>query len=137
MTEKIDESNVLLYAARFYDNPNCYDTVEFYEDLKRVSYIKRLFNKYKETGELKDRLVINHLIVLFNVFGSFANKILFLKLTDYLEILIPFLICIDRCPKEIKNIGIDNKTIYTSSINMDNNIIEMLREKHDRSKRQN
>ncbi len=133
MNDKIDESNVLLYAARFYDNPNCYDTVEFYDDLKRVSYIKRLFNKYKETGELKDRLVLNHLLVLFNVFGEFSNKILFLKLSNYLDILVPFLICINRCPKEIKNIGIENKTVHTSSINMDNYVIELLRKKHDRS----
>jgi len=133
MNEKIDESNVLLYAARFYDNPNCYDTVEFYDDLKRVSYIKRLFNKYKETGELKDRLVLNHLLVLFNVFGEFANKILFLKLSNYLDILVPFLVCINRCPTQIENIGIGNKTIYTSSINMDNHVIELLRKKHDRS----
>jgi hypothetical protein len=133
MNEKIDESNVLLYAARFYDNPNCYDTVEFYDDLKRVSYIKRLFNKYKETGELKDRLVLNHLLVLFNVFGEFANKILFLKLSNYLDILVPFLVCINRCPTQIENIGIENKTIYPSSINMDNHVIELLRKKHDRS----
>ena len=133
MNDKIDESNVLLYAARFYDNPNCYDTVEFYDDLKRVSYIKRLFNKYKETGELKDRLVLNHLLVLFNVFGEFSNEILFLKLSNYLDILVPFLICINRCPKEIKNIGIENKTVHTSSINMDNYVIELLRKKHDRS----
>jgi len=133
MNDKIDESNVLLYAARFYDNPNCYDTVEFYDDLKRVSYIKRLFNKYKETGELKDRLVLNHLLVLFNVFGEFANKILFLKLSNYLDILVPFLVCINRCPTQIENIGIDNKTIYPSSINMDNHVIELLRKKHDRS----
>jgi len=133
MNEKIDESNVLLYAARFYDNPNCYDTVEFYDDLKRVSYIKRLFNKYKETGELKDRLVLNHLLVLFNVFGEFANKILFLKLSNYLDILVPFLVCINRCPTQIENIGIENKIIYPSSINMDNHVIELLRKKHDRS----
>lgn len=135
MDDKIDESNVLLYAARFYDNPNCFDTVEFYDDLKRVSYIKRLFNKYKQTGELKDRLILNHLLILFNVFGEFANKILFLKLTSYLDILIPFLICINRCPDEIKNIGIENKTIYTSSINMDEYVIELLRKKHDRSQK--
>jgi hypothetical protein len=133
MDDKIDESNVLLYAARFYDNPNCFDTVEFYDDLKRVSYIKRLFNKYKETGDIKDRLVLNHILVLFNVFGEFANKILFLKLEEYYDILIPFLLCVNRCPKEIKNLGIQNKTIYTSSINMDANIIELLRKKHDRS----
>ena len=133
MEDKIDESNVLLYAARFYDNPNCFDTVEFYDDLKRISYIKRLFNKYKETGELKDRLVLNHLIVLFNVFGTFANKMLFLKLRDYLDLLIPFLISIDRCPKSVSNIGLENETIFVSSINIDNDIVNLLRKRHGRS----
>jgi hypothetical protein len=135
MDDKIDESNVLLYAARFYDNPNCFDTVEFYDDLKRVSYIKRLFNKYKETGDIKERLVLNHLLILFNVFGEFANKILFLKLSNYFDILIPFLLCISRCPEKVQNIGIENKTIYISDINMDEIIVELLRKKYDRSQK--
>ena len=61
--QKLDESNFILYAAAHYDNPQCYDTDEFYDDLKRFKYLKRLFNRYKETGELKERLILNHLIV--------------------------------------------------------------------------
>ena len=130
MDDKIDESNVLLYAARFYENPNCFDTVEFYDDLKRLSYIKRLFNKYKESGDIKVRLVINHLIVLYNVFGNFATKMLFLKLQEYLDILVPFLINIGRCPIVVNNIGIENKTIYVSDINIDQEIVDLLRAKY-------
>ena len=130
MDLKIDESNVLLYAARFYDNPSCFDTVEFYDDLKRISYIKRLFNKYKETGDMKDRLVLNHLIVLYNVFGNFTNKLLFLKLEKYLDVLIPFLLVLHKCPEEVKNIGVTNKTFFTSDINMDETVVEILRKKH-------
>ena len=130
MDDKIDESNVLLYAARFYENPSSYDTVEFYDDLKRVSYIKRLFNKYKETNDIKSRLVLNHLIVLYNVFGNFATKMLFLKLQEYLDILVPFLINIGRCPTVVENIGIENKTIFVSDINIDQHIVDLLRTKY-------
>ena len=132
MEDKIDESNVLLYAARFYDNPNCFDTLEFYDDLKRISYIKRLFNKYKDSGELKARLVLNHLIVTYNVFGEFATKMLFLKLIDYLDVLLPFLVYLERCPTVVKKIGIDNRTIYSSDINMDQSVINLLRSKYGR-----
>ena len=67
--QKLDDSNFLLYAAANYDNPQCYDTDEFYDDLKRFKYLKRLFNKYREANELKERLILNHLTVLFIVFG--------------------------------------------------------------------
>lgn len=130
MLEKIDESNVLLYAARFYDNPSCYDTVEFYEDLKRVSYIKRLFNKYEQTGDIKVRLIVNHLIVLYNVFGSFANYILFIKLREYLPTLIPFLILIQKCPRKVDNIGLTGDTVFTSDINIDQDVVDILRESY-------
>ena len=63
--ETLDNSNFLLYAAKHYDNPQCFDTKEFYDDLKRFKYLKRLFNRYKETGDLKERLIINHLQILY------------------------------------------------------------------------
>ena len=68
--QQLDDSNFMLYAAANYDNPQCYDTDEFYDDLKRFKYLKRLLNRYKETGELKERLILNHLTVIYNVFGS-------------------------------------------------------------------
>jgi len=70
MFEKLDETNFVLYAAKHYDNPHCYDTLEFYDDLNRFKYLKRLFNRYEETGELKDRLIINHLTIIYNIFGA-------------------------------------------------------------------
>ena len=57
MIQQLDDSNFMLYAAANYDNPHCYDTDEFYDDLKRFKYLKRLLNRYKETGELKERLI--------------------------------------------------------------------------------
>ena len=131
MEDRIDESNVLLHAARHYDNPNCFDTVEFYEDLKRVSYVKRLFNKYRLTGDIKVRLTINHLIVLYNVFGSFASIILFVKLRDYLDILIPFLIMIGKCPNKVENIGIENETIITSNVVLEPGIVHTLKKRYE------
>ena len=67
--QQLDDTNFMLYAAAHYDNPQCYDTDEFYDDLKRFKYLKRLLNRYKETGELKERLILNHLTVIYNVFG--------------------------------------------------------------------
>jgi len=89
MFEKLDETNALLYAAKHYDNPQCYDTIEFYDDLKRFQYLKRLFNRYKETGEIKERLAINHIIILYNVFGPVhCTRLLFLKLHDKEKLII-------------------------------------------------
>lgn len=127
MIDKVDETNFLIYAAKHYDNPQCFDTVEFYEDLARFKYLKRLFNRYEETGELKERLVINHLIILYNVFGPAATKLLFFKLNGYLHLLKPFIVLLGHCPHVVTGIGIENKTIYTSDIHMDEKIVQILR----------
>jgi len=66
--EKLTEQNLLLYAAKHYYNPRFSDIEEFNEDLKRFKYIKRLVNRYLETGKLSERLILNHIIILFNVF---------------------------------------------------------------------
>ncbi len=126
--EKVDETNFLLYAAKHYDNPHCYDTVEFYEDLNRFKYIKRLLNKYEETGDIKDRLIINHLTIIYNVFGAEAGtRLLFLKLRDYLHLIKPFLIMMGTLPDVVKKIGIEGKDIHTSDIQMDEIIVGVLR----------
>jgi len=128
MIEKLDESNALLYAAKHYDNPQCHDTIEFYDDLKRFQYLKRLFNRYKETGELKERLVINHIIILYNVFGiTPCTRLLFLKLNEHLEILKPILILLGTMPDKIENIGLSNTTYFANKIASDKNIEEILK----------
>lgn len=73
MKWEVTKANFLVYAAQHYTNPKCIDEEEFFEDLKRFKYLKRLFNKYAQTGELAERLVLNHLIVIFNVFGIEAG----------------------------------------------------------------
>lgn len=127
MIDKLDETNFLLYAAKHYDNPQCFDTLEFYEDLARFKYIKRLFNRYEESGDLKERLIINHLIILYNVFGTSATRMLFFKLDGYYHMLKPFVVLLGQMPEIIHGIGIQNKTIISSDIHMDENIVKILR----------
>lgn len=124
--ETLDNSNFLLYAAKHYDNPQCFDTKEFYDDLKRFKYLKRLFNRYKETGDLKERLIINHLQVLYNLFGiEPTTRMLFLSLKHHHECLKPFLILFNTMPECILNI--EGRDIRNSDISMDNQIVEVLR----------
>lgn len=126
--DQVDETNFLLYAAKHYDNPHCYDTVEFYEDLNRFKYIKRLLNKYEESGDIKDRLIINHLTIIYNVFGAEAGtRLLFLKLKDYLHLIKPFLVMMGTLPDTVHKIGIEGKDINTSDIPMEQVIVDVLR----------
>jgi hypothetical protein len=126
-SDNIDEINFVLYAAKHYDNRQCYDTLEFYDDLKRFTYIKRLFTRYEETGDIKERLVLNHIIVLYNVFGQATTRMLFFKLRGYHHILKPFLVLLGYMPDVVKNIGLSNENIYSSDVPMDGNIVELLR----------
>tara|TARA_E500000318_G_scaffold107161_1_gene116081 strand:+ start:1091 stop:1447 length:357 start_codon:yes stop_codon:yes gene_type:complete len=116
---KLTKENLVVYAAKHYYNPKCIDSEEFFEDLKKFKYVKRLLNRYRQSGELSERLIINHLIVIFNVFGYEAGlNILELKIElEYWEILKPFLIFL----KAIKN------DMYTN-IEMDKYVVERLRE---------
>lgn len=92
--EVLDDDNFLLYAATSYCNPKYADQEEFYEDIKRFKYIKRLLNRYRTKGEISERLILNHLIVLFNVFGMEPGiKMLEFKIgLDYWNELLPYLI---------------------------------------------
>jgi len=126
--EKIDNSNFILFAAHYYDNPQCMDEAEFFDDLKRFKYLKRLFNKYQETGEIKERLVLNHLMILYNLFGSVGTtKMVFFKLRDYLDILKPFLVLLSELPDQVPGIGIRGEIIHTSDISEDQHIVDVLR----------
>jgi len=128
MNDKLDETNFLLYAAKHYDNPQCFDTLEFYEDLKRFKYIKRLLNRYIKSKDLKERLILNHIIALTNVFGpEAAVRMLFLKLVGYEQYLKPFLILLNIMPERIEKIGTDGITIYNSDIGLDSTIVSKLR----------
>jgi hypothetical protein len=118
MDFELTDDNLFIYAAKHYYNPKFIDAEEFNEDLKRFKYIKRLLNRYEETGKLSERLILNHLIVVFNVFGIEAGlKILELKLDkNHWPLIKPFLIFL----RYIRN------DQYTN-IPMDQTIVDALR----------
>ena len=123
MYDKLDETNFVLYAAKHYDNPECFDTEEFISDLKRFKYLKRLFNKYHENNELKERLILNHIIVIYNVFGvEAATKMLFFRLDGLHCYLKPFLDFLGYLPQRVENIGYDCRVIDCLDIRSDENI---------------
>jgi|TARA_B110000914_G_C15290984_1_gene366617 hypothetical protein len=97
---KLTASNIMLFAAKHYDNPSCLGQAEFLDDMKRFKYVKRLFRKYSATGELRTRLIINHIIVLTNVFGvDAATTMLFFKVEkEYWPLLKTFLIFLSFMP---------------------------------------
>ena len=117
---ELTSKNLILYAAQHYYNPTCIDSEEFFSDLKRFKYVKRLLNKYVSSNELSERLILNHLIVIFNVFGNEAGvEMLALKIEgiERWNALKPFLIFL----KAITN---DDLT----GISMDKNVIKTLRD---------
>lgn len=125
--DDLNEKNFILYAVKAYEKPNCIKS-EFQDDLKRFNYIKRLFQRYERHGELKERLILNHLIVLYNVFGTEATtRMLFYYVseTNYAA-LKTFLLFLSYMPEKIK--GIRGKTLFSSSINVDMKIAEILRD---------
>jgi len=126
MFENLTEDNFQLFAMKHYLNPHCTDLLEFHDDLRKIRYIKRLFKKYEETGELKERLILNHLVVLYNMFESRAmTRMLFLKLDEYLYYLKPFLIFLNYWPTEIGLVN--NKKVLDSDIGLDEGIVKVLR----------
>jgi hypothetical protein len=122
---KLTESTFLLFASKHYDNPQCSSVEEFEEDLKRFQYLRKLFGRYKQTGELKERLILNHLIVLFNCFGTEATNILFMRLEEYHDCLKPFVEYLNFMPSHIEY---NNVLIKSSTIQSDVKIINALKE---------
>ena len=99
MNELLTEDNFVDYCASHYDNPQCHGDEEFLDDLMRLKYIKKLCTRYSESGELKERLILNHIIVLSNMFAPMALcKIIWLKMPDYLSYIKPFLIFLNVLP---------------------------------------
>ena len=98
---RLNESTFLLFASKYYENPHCSDVAEFEEDLKRFQYIRKLFGRYRQVGELKERLILNHLIIIYNMFGPEATNLLFMKLPDYHECLKPFVEYLNFMPEVI------------------------------------
>ena len=125
--DDLNEGNFLMFSMKEYNNIQCIDIEEFYDDLKKIKYIKRLFNIYLNDGQLKERLILNHLIVFYNVFPIQAGtRILFYKIEEHFwPMLKTFLIFLDRMPDKIESIR--GKNILTTDIKLDDGIVTRLR----------
>lgn len=98
--DELNESNYLLFAIKFYNNPQAVTREDFDADLKRIRYIKRLLKRYKKDGDLKVHLILNHLIILFNVFEDAAIPLLFYNLDqDLWPAIKSFLVFLNRVPE--------------------------------------
>jgi hypothetical protein len=127
MNELLTEENFLIYAAKYYENSQCVTTEEFLEDLTRIKYIKKLITRYVENNDLKEKLILNHLIVLNNVFPSdVLCRLLYLKLKKYFNIIKPFLLLLGILPDRLYNIN-SEKIIETDMISIDQHIVNLLR----------
>ena len=114
--DELNEDNYLIFAIKFYENPQAVTMEDFETDLKRIRYVKRLLKRYKNTGELKTHLILNHLIILFNVFNDAAVPLLFYNLEKELWPSIKsFLLFLNRFPEyprtQIHDIPEDNECL--------------------------
>ena len=127
--DDLNEKNFLLYAMKEYNNPQCVDVDEFNDDLKKIKYIKRLLNQYISEGILKERLLLNHIIVFFNVFTTkAATRILFYKMEEeFWPMLKTFLFYLKYLPED-KIESINGREIIVTDILMDQGIIDSLRQ---------
>tara|TARA_Y100001949_G_scaffold168495_1_gene167305 strand:+ start:471 stop:878 length:408 start_codon:yes stop_codon:yes gene_type:complete len=127
--DDLNEKNFLLYAMKEYNNPQCVDVDEFNDDLKKIKYIKRLLNQYISEGNLKERLLLNHIIVFFNVFTTkAATRILFYKMEEeFWPMLKTFLFYLNYMPED-KIESINGREILVTDIPMDQKIIDSLRQ---------
>ena len=116
---ELNEDNFLLFAIKHYENPQAVTRGDFDKDLSRFRYIKRLLKRYKSTGELKVHLLINHFIILYNIFGDATTPMLFYKIDKNLwECIKTFVIFLDKLP--------DYPRSYIHEIELDQNCLDAL-----------
>ena len=118
MYETINSNNFMMYAIKHYENPHCEGEKEFHDDMKRFKYIKRLLKKYKVNGVLKERLLLNHIIILRNLFGNEAcvTLLLFKTQSEHLSVLKSFLLFLNMISSD-----------ELIEINLDTYVLEVLR----------
>lgn len=126
MCEDLNDDNFLIYCMKAYNTPNCIMS-EFEEDLNRLKYINRLLKRYKTTGELKERLILNHIIILSNVFSvEFAVRMMFFRVKEhYHDTLKTFLLFLRYMPDTVNSIN--GSDIISSSIPVDLYVLDRLR----------
>lgn len=120
---ELNDDNIVNFAMKNYDNPSCKNIEEFQEDFNRIKYIKRLFNRYQSSGILRERLILNHIITFYNVFGlNAATRMLFNKIDEnHYPLLKTFLTYLNYCPQE-KFDGID-----ISGVPLEQKVVQVLR----------
>jgi len=120
----LNDDNYLVYALKNYNSPECSGMDDFEEDMKRFKYLKRLFRRYERTNVLNDRLILNHLIVLYNVLDQAATPLLFFKIDkQHWSMLKTFLVFLNRMPIE----SIVTGGVKGDDIQLDYEIINILR----------
>jgi len=126
--DDLTNENIMMYAVKAYDKPNCVMS-EFKDDMKKFNYLKRLFKRYRKLGEVKEQLVLNHIVVLYNVFGAeVVTRLLFFKVAkDDYSALKTYLLFLSCMPERVK--GIKGHDIVSSDIPVDMKIAEILRTK--------
>ena len=124
MIKKLTENNFLQYALNNYDNPSCATLEEFEDDLKKFLYLNKLLQRYKKNEDLRERLILNHIIVIYNLLGNAATEMLFHKVEEeHWSSLIVFLTYLGRLPEFIPG-----TSVRATSLTHDEKIVEILRE---------
>jgi len=127
LSTPLDDHNIILYAAKHYTNIGQGGLYEFYEDLGRIRNIRRLFRRYAKSGELKERLLVNHIVAMYNVFEKEAlTRILVFKLDEFLDYLYPVLLFLGHWPTNpivVANLHLPLDTV----IEADAGIVEKLK----------
>ena len=112
----LTEDNFMMYAIKNYDNPSCSGQEEFLNDIARISSIKRLLMKYRRDGELRERLILNHFVVLYNLFGDAATKLIAFKMSPEMYPTIKtFIMFLNRLPENCVR-GLE--ALYDSTIDV-------------------
>lgn len=116
---KLDDDNYIMFAMKHYDNPECLNIEEFYEDMNRIKYLKRLFRKYKTAGLLRERLILNHIIIFYNIFGiEAATRLLFSRIEEDLHpYLKTFIVYLNTLPEHIPEYDLTEIALDTRIIN--------------------
>jgi len=117
--DELNESNYIMFAMKHYENPQAVTQEDFYDDMKRFKWIKRLLNKYNNTGEMNVPLLLNHFIIIYNIFGDAATPLLFYRIDSELwNILKTFIVYLDRLP--------EYPISYIHTIDIDQNCMDIL-----------
>jgi hypothetical protein len=126
MQPHLTEQNFVMFAMKHYQNPQCLNIDEFHDDLKRIKYVKRLLGRYTSNGDLKERLILNHLIILYNSFGPEATKMLFFKIDkEFWSSLKTFLLFLSYMPDVLY--GVSGAPIISTDIPLDPTVVSALR----------